>query len=274
MSVEHVQMRARLDLEAPNQARLSNALLGGRDNYTADRNLVERLLRIAPEARAVAREHREWVGRVLRMLTVQRRVDQFLDLGAGLPTADNTHQIVQRTNAEARVFYVDNDPIVLAHGRALLEENELTHVAEADLTDPAAALASPVLTRHLDLTRPVALMMCDVVHHITDDATALTVVRGWLDALPTGSYLVLTHHFDPEDGGEPSALARRLDHELRDTPLATTHRGRARIDEFLTGLKRVPPGLVPLHDWWPDGPRFSPLAPMNHTVVGVVAYKS
>jgi SAM-dependent methyltransferase len=273
MTVEHAPLRAPLDFEVPNQARLCDALLGGRDNYAADRVLVDRLLRVAPEARAVAREQREWVGRVLRLVTAQRRVDQFLDLGSGLPTGDNTHQIVQRHNSEASAFYLDNDPIVLAHGRALLAENERTHVVEADLTEPAAALGSPVLERHLDLTRPVGLLMCDVLHHITDDTTALRVVREWVAMLPPGSYLMLTHRLDPEDNGPLSGLAAELDRELRGTPLATAHRTRGVLDGFLAGLDRVPPGLVPLHEWWPDGPRFAPLAPMNHTVVGVVARK-
>ncbi|MGX7829443.1 SAM-dependent methyltransferase [Actinokineospora sp. 24-640] len=261
-----------LDFDRPNQARLVDALLGGRDNYAADRALVDRLLSLDPGARQVARDHRAWVLRCLRMLVTVHEVDQFVDLGSGLPTADNTHQIVQRHNSAARVVYVDNDPVVQAYGRALLEENERTHMASCDLTEPGAALAAPELARHLELDRPIGLMMCSVVHHILDDGDAGKVVRAWLDVLPAGSFLMLTHNWDPGHG-EHSALARRLDAAFTNTPLAAVHRSRTAISGYFDGLEMVDPGLALLHEWWPDGPRLRPLSGMNHLVLGGVGRK-
>ncbi|OLR92081.1 SAM-dependent methyltransferase [Actinokineospora bangkokensis] len=257
------------DAGRPSQARFTDALLGGRDNYAVDRAWVERVLEVAPQAREVAREHRAFAGRALRLLAAGRGVEQFLDLGSGLPHRDNTHQVVQRYRPGARVVYLDNDPVVLAHGRALLEENDSTHVVDADLTRPDEALTAA--TKHLDLDEPVGLLMCGVVHHITDTATATRVVREWTAALPAGSYLVLTHHCDP--GGAHSGLVRTYDERLRGTELAGVHRALPEVEAMLAGLEPVPPGLVPLHAWWPDGPRLDPLTPLHDTVIGVVAHK-
>lgn len=262
-----------LDFDRPNLARLVDALLGGRDNYAVDRALVDKLLALDPDACQMARDHRSWVQRCLRLLATAHGVDQFIDLGSGLPTTDNTHQIVQRYNPDARVVYVDNDPVVQAYGRALLEENEVTHMASCDLTDPAAALAAPELAQHIEFTRPVGLLMCSVVHHVLDDAEAAKVVRGWVELLPSGSFLVLTHHYDPADDGEHSALARRLQTAFVDTPLQSVYRTRAQIEDYFHGLDLVPPGLGKLHDWWPDGPRMRGLPKMAHTILGAVARK-
>lgn len=262
-----------LDFDQPNQARLTDALLGGRDNYAVDRAMAERLLDLDPGARQMARDHRDWVVRVLRMLVMDHHVEQFIDLGSGLPTVDNTHQVVQRYDPQARVIYVDDDPVVQAYGRALLEENDHTHMAGCDFTEPRRALAAPEFTRHLDPERPTALMMCAIVHHVVDDTKAAAVVRGWLDVLPPGSFLLLTHNYDPADGGEHSALARRVDGIFRGTALEGVHRTRARIASFFEGLDLIHPGLTYLHEWWPDGPRLRPLSGLNHTMLGGVARK-
>jgi hypothetical protein len=260
-----------LDFDRPNRARLVDALLGGRDNYAVDRELVARLTELDPGVRQLARDHRDWVVRCLRLVVTAYGVDQFIDLDSGLPTVDNTHQIVQRHNSEARVVYVDGDPVVQAHGRALLEENELTHMAAGDFADPRAVLATAELVKNIDFERPICLMLCSAVHHILDDAEAAAVVYGWVDELPAGSYLMLTHGVDA--GGEPGALARRLDHVFAGTDLATAYRSRERIAAFFTGLDLVEPGISPLHAWWPDGPRVRPLTPISYTVVGALARK-
>lgn len=262
-----------LDFDRPNLARLVDALLGGRDNYAVDRALVDKLLDLDPGAQQLARDHRDWVQRCLRLLVTAHGVDQFIDLGSGLPTTDNTHQIVQRYNSGARVVYIDDDPVVQAYGRALLEENDVTHMASCDLTDPTAALAAPELAQHIEFDRPVGLLACAVIHHITDDAEAAKVVRGWVDLLPSGSFLALTHHYDPADGSEHSALAKRVQAALVGTPLESVHRPREQIEDYFTGLDLVPPGLGLLHDWWPDGPRIRPLSGLNHLVLGGVARK-
>ncbi|WP_424187447.1 SAM-dependent methyltransferase [Actinokineospora sp. G85] len=264
--------RAVLDLDTPTQARVADALVGGRDNYAVDRELVDRLLRLAPDASAVAREHRAFIARALRLLVRQFGVDQFIDLGAGMPIPEETHRIVQRHNPEARVIYLDNDPIVVATGRALLEENDHTHVVDADLSNPETALSTPAFTL-LDRTRPTALILADVLPHMEDDTTARKTVTAWLDAVPPGSYLILTHHHDPDDDSPASTLAKTIRAEFQGTPIATTHRTRPRIEAFLEGLTPLAPGLVPLHTWWPDGPRETPVTPLNLLRLGVVAMK-
>ncbi|GLZ42364.1 SAM-dependent methyltransferase [Actinokineospora sp. NBRC 105648] len=264
---------AALDFEAPNQARMFDALLGGRDNYAADRALVDRIAEIAPHVHEMARDHREWFGRALRLLVTQRGVDQFLDLGSGLPTADNTHQIVQRHNPEARVVYIDTDPVVLAHGRALLEENEYTHMADLDLTDPRYASTDPDLCRKVDFERPVAVMLCAVTGHIVDERRAHDTVRGWIDAVPSGSFIVLSQQYDPADGSRHSELAQALQAAFVGTDVATVFRTREVIEGYLEGLELIDPGLTYLHEWWPDGPRQTPLTDMNYIMLGALARK-
>jgi trans-aconitate methyltransferase len=264
--------RTDLDFDAPTQARATDALLGGRDNYEVDRALVDRVLRIAPEATEVARDHRAWVARALRFLAVHREVDQFVDLGCGLPRADNTHQVVQRHRPAARVVYVDNDPVVAAAGRALLEENDHTHVAEVDLTEPASALYDRAFATW-DPDRPTALVLTNVLHHIPDLATAQTVVKGWLTALAPDSYLVMSHLATPGDGGQVARRALAVEAALRDTPMATTHRTVEELNTLLADLTPVAPGLVPLHEWWPDGPQLRPVTPLHTQFLAVVAHK-
>jgi hypothetical protein len=167
---------ASLDFSKASLARLSDALLGGHDHYEVDREAMRRLLAIAPGARAMAKEHRDWLVRAVRFLAGKRGIDQFLDLGSGMPTAENTHEVAQRYNPDAQVVYVDNDPVVQVHGRALLEENYLTHVTGADLTRPAETLADEVVKEYLDFRRPVALILTSIVHHIDDYERAKRIV--------------------------------------------------------------------------------------------------
>ncbi|SDD99023.1 SAM-dependent methyltransferase [Actinokineospora iranica] len=262
-----------LDFDTPNQARLIDAFLDGRDNYPADREVVQRVERIAPGIKQLVKDHRAWVGRALRMLAVQRHMDQFLDLGSGLPTNDNTHQIVQRHRPDARVVYVDTDPVVLAHGRAVLEENDHTHIVDVDFTDAARAVADPEISRRIDFTRPVTVMMTGIIHHILDDAQAHATVRSWVDAVPSGSYLIFSHQLVPADGGERTVLVRDLEAAFAGTKVALVHRELSTLENYFDGLEMVPPGLVHLHEWWPDGPRMAPLRPVHWTALGGVARK-
>jgi hypothetical protein len=262
-----------LDFDQPNLARLTDALLGGRDHYASDRAVMDQVLELAPGAKQMARDHRDWIIRALRLLVGERKIDQFIDLGSGLPTVDNTHQIVQRCNPESKVVYVDNDPVVLAHGRAMLEENDRTHVAGCDFTEPEKALSHVDMLPHLDLNRPVALMMCAVIHHIADHDRAAEVVRGWLDAVPSGSYLMLTHQYDPADDSEASAIVRALETTFKGTTIASTPRSREQIMSYFAGMELVPPGLTHPHDWWPSGPRLLPLSALNFAMLAAVARK-
>ncbi|RSM38490.1 hypothetical protein DMA12_32830 [Amycolatopsis balhimycina DSM 5908] len=264
---------ASLDFSKASLARLSDALLGGHDHYEVDREAMRRLLAIAPGARAMAKEHRDWLVRAVRFLAGKRGIDQFLDLGSGMPTAENTHEVAQRYNPDAQVVYVDNDPVVQVHGRALLEENYLTHVTGADLTRPAETLADEVVTEYLDFSRPVALILTSIVHHIDDFERAKRIVAAYVDALAPGSFLLLTHHFDPEEDSPRQELARLLETSFQGTGLGSVHRTREQIAAFFEGTELLRPGLVYLHEWWPDGPRLHPLSELNFLTLGGVARK-
>ncbi|WP_026424779.1 SAM-dependent methyltransferase [Actinokineospora inagensis] len=264
---------AALDFDAPNQARLFDALLGGRDNYAADREAVTKLSALAPGAHQMTRDHREWFSRALRLLVTQRGVDQFIDLGSGLPTVDNTHQIVQRHNPDAKVVYIDNDPVVLAHGRALLEENDNTHILDYDITEPEFVTSDPDLRRRINFDRPIGLMLCMVTGFLLDDVVARATVHGWVDALAPGSYVVVSQQYDPADGSHYADIAHALRDGFRNSKIATAFRDRHEIESYFKGLEMVEPGLSYLHEWWPDGPRMAKLNDLNFLILGGMGRK-
>ncbi|MFD5095493.1 SAM-dependent methyltransferase [Amycolatopsis thailandensis] len=260
-----------LDYDKPNLARMKDALLGGHDHYEIDRLAVEAFLTVAPDGAAVAKEFRSWASRVVRFLAGTREVGQFLDLGSGMPYVENTHQTAQRYNPDALVVYVDDDPVVRAHGLALLEDH-LVHVSGADPCDPEQTLNDPAVAGHLELDRPVAVLLNAVLHHIEDLDEAKAVVRGYLDALAPGSYLLLTHYYTDGEGplGE---FARKLDGLMAGIGYPTVHRSRAEIESLFDGLEILEPGVVHLHEWWPEGPRLAPLTQLNHLSLSGVAVK-
>ncbi|WP_326567098.1 SAM-dependent methyltransferase [Amycolatopsis rhabdoformis] len=262
---------APVDFDRPSNARVYDALMGGRDHYAADRAVLNQILELAPGAQTMAQEVRHWLVRAVRMLTGRLGIDQFLDLGSGFPTVENTHQVVQRVKPEAHVVYVDHDPVVQAHGRALLAENDYTHMAGADLLDPERTLAHPEVTAHLDLTRPLGLILCAVVHHIPDFAVAQAVVKAYVDALAPGSFLVLLHQYNPADGSEAASVASALEARFAATGLDTVYRTREEITSLFGGLELLPPGVTHPHLWWPDGPRLAPLSAVNFATLAGVA---
>jgi hypothetical protein len=172
------------------------------------------------------------------------------------------------------VVYVDNDPIVQVHGRALLEENDRTYVTGADLTNPAETLSDPVVTGHLDIKEPIALILSSIVHHIDDYERAKRVVSEYVESLAPGSYLLLTHNFDPQEDSPRQELARLLETSFQGTGLGTVYRTRAQIESFFDGMELLRPGLSYLHEWWPDGPRLTPLSELNFLTLGGVAIKT
>ncbi len=262
-----------IDTSRPSVARVYDALVGGKDNYEVDRAVLREVLEVAPEAQITAKEHREWLSRVVRLLTERFGIDQFLDCGSGLPTAENTHEIAQRSNPEANVVYVDNDPVVEAHGRALLEDNDRTHFVAEDLTKVHELLTGPTVTKYLDLSRPLGLIHCATLHHIDDLDEAREVMSAYVDALPSGSYVAITHQHDASDGSQQSRIARDLQEKFRGAVGSSRHRTREEIRSLLDGLELVEPGLSFLHDWWPDGPRLTPVPDVNYTVLGALARK-
>jgi hypothetical protein len=255
-------------------ARVYDAFLNGKDNYEIDREVVRQTYQVCPEAGKMAWDNRNFLVRVTRFIAGQTGITQFLDCGSGLPTAENTHQVAQRLQEDARVVYVDNDPIVLAHGRALLEENDQTHFSAADIFQPSQIINDEIVHRYLDFSQPIALFQLGTLHHYDGERSPQSIMAEYIDALPSGSYVAISHFLDPETDPELSQLARRVERVFLHSPMGTGRfRTRAEIEGMFPGLEMVEPGLVRCADWWPDGPHIKPLDPIQHCIVGAVARK-
>ncbi|MEV4312547.1 SAM-dependent methyltransferase [Actinocrispum sp. NPDC049592] len=262
-----------IDPTVPSIARVYDAFLGGKDHYEVDRQVYQEILKIAPDAPKIGRECRAWLIRVVRFMAASAGVDQFLDVGSGLPTAENTHQAVQRINPEAVVVYVDNDPIVAAHGRALLEENDRTHFVVGDLRFPNELLDDPVVSRYIDWTRPVGLIQSNTVHHVADEYKPNEVMSAYVDALPSGSYVAISHLHNPGDGSSAAVLAEESEVRYM-AMMGTCHfRTREQIQSYFAGLEMVEPGLSYLWEWWPDGPRMKSPTDGDYLLLGGVGRK-
>jgi S-adenosyl methyltransferase len=265
---------ARIDPTKASVARVYDCFLGGKDNYAVDRAVFEEVNAVAPQMATLALAQRAWLGRVTRFLATSGGITQFLDVGAGLPSAENTHEAAQRLNRDARVVYVDNDPVVLAHGRAMLEENDLTHLVDADLFKPDEVFNHPTVKKYLEPDKPVALIQSSTIHHVPDELRPLEIMQRYIELLPSGSYLVLSHFCDPEDGGEATQLARFVEGVFTGGPMGSGFfRTRAEIEAFFGGLEFVSPGVVRLRDWWPDGPLLQPASREDEVLLGGVARK-
>lgn len=239
-----------IDTSVPNSARVWNYWLGGKDNYPADREVGEQTLKALPIVGVLARADRAFLGRAVRYVAGQDGIRQFLDIGTGIPTANNTHQVAQAVAPEARIVYVDNDQVVLAHARALLTstpEGETDYI-DADLRDPDKILAAAART--LDFGQPVAVMLLAILGFISDSDSPHAIVARLMDAVPSGSYLVVSH---PAKGiSEEMAEAARIWNER--SPLKLTLRPPAEIARFFDGLELLEPGVVQLPQWRPDAP--------------------
>lgn len=262
-----------IDTTKPSVARAYDFALGGKDNYEVDRQLLAQLNAAVPEVNVIAVTNRAFLVRAVRHLARTVGIDQFLDCGSGLPTAENTHQVAQRYIPAARVVYVDNDPVVLAHGRALLAENEHTHLVAANIFDPPTVLDNEQVRERIDFSRPVGLLQVATLHHHSaeEGLPPAEVMRAYIDALPSGSHVVFSHFFDPEN--EHSEIAHRVQAILNASISRGFFRTRAEIEEMLVGLELLPPGLVVNDDWWPSGPRTSPLPDAGHCIVAAVGRK-
>jgi SAM-dependent methyltransferase len=261
-----------VDTSRPSIARVYDAFLGGKDNYAIDREIQQKIMQAVPEAPVIAVANRRFLNRALRFLAAQTKISQFIDCGSGLPTAENTHQIVQRANRDAHVVYVDNDPVVLAHGRALLVENDNTHLIEADIFKPSAVLGSEAVQKHIDFSEPIGLIHNGTLHHLEGDGGP-AIMAEYIDALPSGSFVVFSHFFDPEVP-ELTALGKRIEQILVQSPMgAGRFRTRAQILEMLPGLELIEPGLVVADEWWSDGPPLRPLSAAARCIAGAVGRK-
>lgn len=262
-----------IDTTKASIARVYDAFLGGKDNYEIDRETFRRVQQVAPECSLLAWDNREFLIRVTRFIASQTGITQFLDCGSGLPTAENTHQVAQRIQPEARVVYLDNDPVVLAHGRALLEENNHTHFSAADIFDPTSVLNDEIVCSQLDFSQPIALFQIGTLHHYDGERRPSDIMHEYIDALPSGSYVAISHFYDPEDE-EHTELARRLEQAFLHSPMGTgLFRTRSEIESMFPDLELVTPGLTRCVDWWPDGPQLKPLQPVQHCIVGAVGRK-
>jgi hypothetical protein len=232
-------------------ARVYDYLLGGKDNFAADRVAGDEIIKSVPSVVTVARLNRAFLARAVRFLVTECGIRQFLDIGTGIPSAGNTHEVAQAIAPQARVMYVDNDPMVLAHARALLTGTTEGAVAylDADLRDPDAILQAASQT--LDFRQPAALMMLLVLHLIPDTDNPRQVAERLVDALPGGSYLALSH---PPSDLRPEAMAQVLQHvnPLLAPGTSMTVRSRDEVARFFSGLDIVPPGLVLVHQWRPE----------------------
>lgn len=253
--------QAQIDTSVPHPARRYNYLLGGKDNFAVDRAAGDELARMFPTVRIAAVENRRFLQRATRFLTEEAGIRQFLDIGTGLPTADNTHEVAQRIAPESRVVYVDNDPMVMAHARALLSstpEGRTTYL-EDDLRHPERILARPELAATLDLSEPVGLILVAVLHFIADDdGGARRLVRTLLDGLAPGSYLVASHA--TADQGTDESIAQ-FKQAFRAGHIDVWPRSRAEFTELFAGLDLVPPGVTMASEWRAEnepGPRPDP----------------
>ena len=239
-----------IDTTTAHSARLYDYLLGGKDNYPPDREAAERLMEVMPSAQVMAQQNRLFMRRLTRYLATEQRISQFLDIGTGIPTSPNLHEIAQEIDPAARVVYADNDPIVLAHAHARLTSASHGRVAyiHADMRDTDSIATAPELTATLDLSRPVALSILATLHFIPDDDQAYGLVRRYMLLLPPGSFLALsmgTADYAPQGNGLAGSVSGAHGIPVRS-------RTRAEVSAFFDGLELIEPGVVPVHQWRPD----------------------
>jgi trans-aconitate methyltransferase len=236
------------DTSVAHVARVYNYWLGGKDNFAADREAGEQAIRAFPNIVLSARANRAFLARAARFLTGEAGIRQFLDIGTGIPAAGNTHEVAQSVAPESRIVYVDNDPIVLTHARALLTSDPAgaTDYVEADLRDPEQILASAA--RQLDLGRPVALMLMAILQHLDDADDPYQIVANLMGALPPGSYLALSHPAKDIDAASMAKMADSLNQMMAEK---VTFRDRPAVARFFDGLELVEPGMVQASKWRP-----------------------
>lgn len=244
---------AGVDIGVPSAARMYDYYLGGDNNFPADREAAEKVLGIVPDAPRLARENRAFLIRSIDYLA-SRQVRQFLDIGAGLPTQRNVHEVAADAIPDARTVYIDHDPSALLHGQALLAATPEALMIDGDLRSPEEILAHPDVRAHLDLSEPYAILLLAVLHFIPDDTHVSAIIARLREALPPGGYLVISHAFT---GEEPEDLARErvrtADRIYATTPSGGfTTRTRGHLAGYFDGMELIGPGIVPVESWRPD----------------------
>jgi trans-aconitate methyltransferase len=236
------------DTSVAHPARIWDYFLGGKDNFAADRAAAQGVLEVLPTMGMIARTGRAFLAAAVHYLATRAGISQFLDIGTGLPTANNTHEVAQRANQQARIVYVDNDPIVLAHARALLTSGPdgKTAYVDADIRDTDQILAEAART--LDFSQPVAVMLLAVLHFVPDADDPYKITSRLMEALPSGSFLALSHASSDIETGLVAAGTERYNQR---SAVPITPRTRAQVARFLDGMEVVEPGVVPLGHWHP-----------------------
>lgn len=253
-----------IDTSVPHSARIWNYWLGGKDNYPVDREAGDQFREVFPGIVDVARAGREFLSRAVRYLAGDVGIRQFLDIGTGLPTAENTHEVAQRVAPDSRIVYVDNDPLVLTYARALLTSTPegSTGYLHADLHEPEKVLRAAAET--LDLSTPTALMLMGILGHVSDYGTARSIVNRLVDGLPRGSYLVI---YDGTERSQENMAALRGYNESGAIPYHL--RGPEQVAGYFDGLELVEPGMVPCPHWRPDATTFRSPAAEDGTLCAV-----
>lgn len=259
------------DPSVPNEARVLDFLMGGKDNFAADREAAEEMLKLAPDLPVMIREARKFLARTVRYLAGEG-VRQFVDIGCGLPTRSSVHEILQPIAPEAKVAYVDNDPVVITHGNALIDTTGSIRVIQADAREPDALLDHPALSGLIDVAQPTAVILHSLLAVIAEDDVATMIVDRLVDRMAPGSYLLFSHAVRDQGSAATEKLARLT----QDNRMVKGHRPDVRTREevarFLDGLDLVPPGLVPLPAWRPD-PGEPTVDPDTFWAVGAIARK-
>ncbi|HEX6338992.1 MAG TPA: SAM-dependent methyltransferase [Jiangellaceae bacterium] len=239
-----------IDTTVAHSARVYDYWLGGKDNFAADRALGDAMIQAIPSLPEMARANRAFLARAVRYLVEEAGVRQFLDIGTGIPTAGNVHEIAQQIAPESRVLYVDHDPIVLAHARALMTSTPegRTEFIMADIQEPEAILAAPELAKTIDFDQPVALMLVAILMYFHDDEGVYDWVATLVDALPSGSYVTITH---PTGDFNPAAMRGAVTAATQ-AGITLVPRSKAQVERFFEGLEIVEPGVVPVLAWQPD----------------------
>jgi hypothetical protein len=261
----------KINTDVPHPARRYNYWLGGKDNFAADRESADKISRAFPTARIAAQANRQTLGRMVEYLVRDAGVRQFLDIGTGLPTADNTHEVAQRIAPDSRIIYVDNDPLVMVHARALLTSSQggETDYIEADLREPQTILAHPKLRHVLDLDQPVAVMLIAVLHFVRGAGNAKPLLDAIMQPLPSGSYVAITHmttdFMTPTDRQTYTTM-------LENGTSDVWPRSKQELEDILAGLELVEPGIV-LGTRWKRTPKDDDPAPEQTNYWAAVARK-
>jgi S-adenosyl methyltransferase len=263
-----------IDITKPNVARVYDYFVGGKDNFSADREFARRAMELAPKAPVSAQNNRAFLRRVVRFLVGEVGITQLIDIGSGLPTAGNVSEVAHQINPRVHVVYVDNDPVVYTHSKALLSDPVKADIINADIRDPGDILADPTVARLIDFDRPVGLLLLAVLHHVQDDEDPNGIAERLRDAMPPGSYLAISSLRLPgHDLPELRALTIEGEKLLADGLGSGRWREDDEIRAWFGDWELLPPGLVSLAEWRPDTPATIEHDENYHSFLGGVARK-